>query len=315
MINEHNLVLGPSKATKDQMIFGIEKAINKEENIIIVNPEGDLSKATEKTLEAKDYKICTFDFAKKESCHYNPLLLNTTYDNAYLAEMMSSSYCDNLVDQEFWVRAIGPNLEGVMNYVQTKYADDYSKWTFATAKEILWGSLQDENSEYLTTNPIVCALASQTRTAVLSNSINIMDLFNKAPLSDLLSDNDPIFDEIIKEIDVPVTAGCKSKYAIVINFLPDNKEERNLCNSLVSRLFAIFCNNNQNTIRKRTTNFFINDAAKLGEVQEMRKYVTVGPGYNIHIVLSFENIKQIEEVYGHVSTEIIKANTKHIEAK
>lgn len=64
MINEHNLVLGPVKASKNQMLSGIE-------DIIIVDPKGDLSETVEKTLESKGYEICTFDFSKKEACHYD----------------------------------------------------------------------------------------------------------------------------------------------------------------------------------------------------------------------------------------------------
>lgn len=315
MVNEHVLVLGPSKAAKDQMSFEIKKAITKEENIIIVDPKGDLSKTIEKTLEAKNYKICTFDFAEKGSCHYDPLLLNTADDNAYLAKMMSSSHCNNLVDQDFWVRAMVTNLGGVMNYVQIKYADDRSKWTFVTAKEILRDALQNKKSEYLTTNPVIYALAHKAKTTVLSDSINIMDLFSKESLSNLLSDNDPIFDEINKEADNSVIAGHDSKYAIVVNFSPDDKAERILCNSLVSRLFAIFCNRNQNTVRKRTTHFFISDAVKLGKVENMYIYTSVGRGYNTYIDLSSEDIEQMEEVYGHAHTEIINANMNVIKAK
>lgn len=315
MVNEHVLVLGPSKAAKDQMSFEIKKAITKEENIIIVDPKGDLSKTIEKTLEAKNYKICTFDFAEKRSCHYDPLLLNTADDNAYLAKMMSSSHCNNLVDQDFWVRAMVTNLGGVMNYVQIKYADDRSKWTFVTAKEILRDALQNKKSEYLTTNSVIHALAHKAKTTVLSDSINIMDLFSKESLSNLLSDNDPIFDEINKEADNSVIAGHDSKYAIVVNFSPDDKVERALCNSLVSRLLAIFRDNKQRTIRKRTTHFFINDAAKLGKILKMNRYITVARSYNIHIDLSFENIEQLEGIYGHVHTEVIKSNTNIIKTR
>lgn len=50
------------------MINEIENVTVKEENIIIVDPKGDLFKTVEKTLEAKNYKICTFDLSKKEMC-------------------------------------------------------------------------------------------------------------------------------------------------------------------------------------------------------------------------------------------------------
>lgn len=310
MMNEHTLVLGPSKAAKTKILSGTEKAIIKEENIVIVNPEGELSKTVEKTLKEKGYKTCIFDFAKQDSCHYNPLLLNTEYDNGYLAKMMTPLCYDNhLIDQGFWSRVADVNLEGVMNYVQTKYADDPSKWTFTTAKEVLWDALQDEDSEYLTRNPVIYKLAPKTRTSVLSDTINSIDLFNEDPLLDILSDNDTIFDEIIKG------AENESKYAIIINFSPDDKIEKVLCNSLVSRLLAIFCDNNQRTIRKRTTHFFINEAAKLSEILNMHRYVTVGRGYNVHIDLSFENIEQVEEVYGHVHTEVVKSNTNIIKTR
>lgn len=316
MMNEHTLVLGPSKAAKTKILSGTEKALIKEENIVIVNPEGELSKAVEMTLKEKGYKICIFDFAEKDSYHYNPLLLNTSYDNGYLAKMITPLCCDNnLVDQEFWIGAIDANLEGVMNYVQIKYADDPSKWTFTTAKEVLWGALQDENSEYLRKTPIIYTLAPKTRTSVLSDTINIMDLFNKEPLSDILSDNDTIFNEIIRETDGSATIEDEPKYAIVIKFSPDNKMERALCNSLVSRLLAIFCDNKQRTIRKRTTHFFINDAAKLGKILKMNRYITVARSYNIHIDLSFENIEQLEGMYGHVHTEVIKSNTNIIKTR
>lgn len=100
----------------------------------------------------------------------------------------------------------------------------------------------------------------------------------------------------------------ESKYAIIINFSPENKAERDLCNSLVSRLFVIFCNNNQDTIRRRATYFSINDADKLGEIVKMHRYVSVGRSFNIHIDLSFEDIEHVEKVYGHVHTQIIEAN-------
>lgn len=142
-----------------------------------------------------------------------------------------------------------------------------------------------------------------------------MDLFNKEPLSDILSDNDIIFNEIIRETDGSATIEDEPKYAIVIKFSPDNKVERALCNSLVSRLLAIFCDNKQRTIRKRTTHFFINDAAKLGKILKMNRYITVARSYNIHIDLSFENIEQLEEMYGHVHTEVIKSNTNIIKTR
>lgn len=311
----HTLVLGSSKITKDQMSSGLKKAIAKKENIIIVDPKDNLSKTAEKILEKRGYKICIFDFAKKNSCHYNPLLLNIKQDNAHLAEMMNSLYCDDVIDKKFWARAMDINLEGVMNYVQTKYANDQSKRTFTTAKRILWKVLQNENSEYLTANPMIYSLTSNTRTKVLTDSINIMDYFSEEPLSNLLSNNDPIFDEIIKETDGSATIGYTPKYAIIINFSPDNKEERILCNSLVSRLFAILCDRSQRPVRKRITHFFINDTAKLGEVLDMDRYVTVGRGYNTHIDMSFEDIEQMEEMYGCEHTKIISSNMNIIEVK
>lgn len=280
MTKEHNLVKGSTgsgQSTKPKypkyrwMLSEIEKAISNKDNVILTDTSGKLSNKARRLLENNKYTLYEFNFVKKSSCHYNPLLLNTKEGNIHLAKMMSSLCGINSLDP-FWRRQKEIDLEALMHYVQTKYADNHQKCTFVTVKEIIRKTLGGDDSEYPIENTLLRTINPKQKFGYLTELVETMERFDVDPLHDLLSDNNSVFDEILKsELNV---SEYEPKYAIIIKFSLDNEVERILCNSLVCTLFTMLRHDYQQQarIRKRTTHFVIEDATSIGDIPKALRF-------------------------------------------
>lgn len=309
-INRNIFVVGGSGSGKSQALVISNIINNKDTNMIVTDPKGELHLLTSKLKEDQGYNVVQVDFSNFQKANYNPLDYVEDDESAREVANTIASNASEDGKQDFWAKAGLNYLVGFILYAKEEYGDQA---TLSKVIELVAEAGRDEDyfpNMLESMSPSHKAyhafqLASgdedKARSSIFTTLTQQINIFSMRKVQSMTASSDFRFESLVKEKTI---------------FYVKLRMQKNPFKQLTATFFDQLLNtlyseaDKHNGVLPIPTMFIMDEFPNIGRIDQYPEVCATCRGLNMSMITIVQSISQLQDkkLYGKENTNAMLNN-------